>query len=613
MANATFTNTDGTNDIVTGTSLDDILTADNTTVTTAGDANEIDAGAGSDTVVMTGATLVHAGDTPIATEATFNGTTGIVTVGAAAAQDTFELSNVEFVEFENGTLDLSATAAAAQYLINDATTDTLDVIGDTSVTFDVTNPLRFDGTSVTLGTDGVDGTNGNADDETFTVSQIDGTNVVPGNISIYNDAGVLVGRVALNSGAGTFEFSVENDYYTTLTFGQTEVVTFDVTVLGSEGSTFTQTYSIDVVGDFSENADTFNADNQGTLDRDVANTIDALGGDDFISAGDGADNITGNDGNDVIVGGQGADTLTGDDGNDQLWAGSDDTSADVMTGGDGDDTLGGGDGADTLTGDSTTDANADGVADEQGVDVIYGGDGNDTIFTGANGVTSTSNGDSAWGGAGSDTITGDDGTDILGGGDDADLINAGGGNDTIYAGADMANDTVDAGAGDDVIFAGAGDDVLTGGAGDDEIYGGEGGDTVTAGIGDDEVYGGDGADSLIGGDNDDMLDGGDGADTLNGGDDVDVLNGGAGDDVLTGGGVDNDLDTFVFAAGDGNDQITDFEDGTDMIDLTALGVTSLSDLVTEDDGSDFIIHTSDEDSIVVTGMSGNITDADMLF
>jgi Ca2+-binding RTX toxin-like protein len=48
----------------------------------------------------------------------------------------------------------------------------------------------------------------------------------------------------------------------------------------------------------------------------------------------------------------------------------------------------------------------------------------------------------------------------------------------------------------------------------------------------------------------------------------DILSGGLGNDRLTGGA---DADTFVFARSGGRDIITDFTDGTDIIDLTAYG------------------------------------------
>ena len=53
-----------------------------------------------------------------------------------------------------------------------------------------------------------------------------------------------------------------------------------------------------------------------------------------------------------------------------------------------------------------------------------------------------------------------------------------------------------------------------------------------------------------------------------GGDGADVLIGGARSDNLFGGGADADVDVFRFADDGGSDQIWDFEDGVDKIDLT---------------------------------------------
>ena len=70
--------------------------------------------------------------------------------------------------------------------------------------------------------------------------------------------------------------------------------------------------------------------------------------------------------------------------------------------------------------------------------------------------------------------------------------------------------------------------------------------------------GGAGNDRIYGQDDANTLQGGTGDDTLDGGIDDDVLDGGAGADVLTGGQGD---DTFIYAAGEGADTITDFGAG----------------------------------------------------
>ena len=104
------------------------------------------------------------------------------------------------------------------------------------------------------------------------------------------------------------------------------------------------------------------------------------------------------------------------------------------------------------------------------------------------------------------------------------------------------------------IIGTLGDDHLTGNAGDDTIYGGAGNDALS---------GNDGADHLVGGAGDDHLYGGAGAD---------FLTGGAG------------ADTFFFGPGDSGvvgterDRITDFVHGVDLIDLTQLHLSSISEV-----------------------------------
>ena len=127
----------------------------------------------------------------------------------------------------------------------------------------------------------------------------------------------------------------------------------------------------------------------------------------------------------------------------------------------------------------------------------------------------------------------------------------------------------------------AGNDSLYGGNGNDILSGGEGNDVLSGGNGDDHLTGGAGDDMISGGTGNDVLTGDAGADKMNGGDGDDHLYGDAGVDVLTGGAG---ADTFFFAKGDsgvgvGNrDIITDFTQGVDVIDLTALHLSSFADV-----------------------------------
>ena len=89
----------------------------------------------------------------------------------------------------------------------------------------------------------------------------------------------------------------------------------------------------------------------------------------------------------------------------------------------------------------------------------------------------------------------------------------------------------------------------------------------------DTAIGGSGPDRITANGDGDKLLGGAGNDTLVGGSGADTLTGGAGNDVLTGGGG---ADHFVFVAGGGADVITDFAPGQDQLDLSAVGIGSLS-------------------------------------
>ncbi len=82
-----------------------------------------------------------------------------------------------------------------------------------------------------------------------------------------------------------------------------------------------------------------------------------------------------------------------------------------------------------------------------------------------------------------------------------------------------------------------------------------------------------GNDTLSGLDGNDLLLGGAGDDTLNGGTGDDRLVGGLGNDALSGG---TGADTYVFAAGDGTDTITDGGDATnDTLRIEGYGLSQI--------------------------------------
>jgi Ca2+-binding RTX toxin-like protein len=92
-----------------------------------------------------------------------------------------------------------------------------------------------------------------------------------------------------------------------------------------------------------------------------------------------------------------------------------------------------------------------------------------------------------------------------------------------------------------------GNDTINGSGLNDIIYGGSGDDSISANDGNDWIYGGDGNDTITGGAGDDIIAGGVGADTLTGG---------------------SGVDRFSYdGSAQGVDNITDFTDGADFIDL----------------------------------------------
>ncbi len=223
-------------------------------------------------------------------------------------------------------------------------------------------------------------------------------------------------------------------------------------------------------------------------------------------------------GNDTLKGGSANDEIEGGDGNDDL------------RGGLGNDNLRGDDGADNIRGEVGNDVLNGGI----GNDILNAGDGEDLLFGG-------SGDDLMFGGAGFDKVYGGSGADRIFGGGDNDIANGGGDNDVINTGS--GNDLVFGQNGNDLVFLQAGNDKVFGGAGNDKIFGGDGRDVINAGAGNDQVFAGA---------------------------DRDNITGASGDDILSGGG---DIDTFVFAANQGNDRITDLS-GIDLIDITAFGVSN---------------------------------------
>ena len=338
----------------------------------------------------------------------------------------------------------------------------------------------------------------------------------------------------------------------------------------------------------------------------VGNHLQGGTGNDTLNGMSGGDSLQGENGNDSLSGGDGSDTIEGGIGDDEI---NGDNGDDTLLGGVGLDTIDGGIGADSIDGGD----NDDSINGQKGDDTIIGGGGNDFI-------EASGGYDSVLGGTGDETVAGGGGFDTIIGEGGLDSIKGGSGDDSIDGGDD--NDTLLGGSGNDTILGGDGNDSITGSTGNDSILGGDGNDTITSGwyhdtvdggTGDDNLLGGKGRDVLMGGDDNDTLiggegtdslDGGSGNDSLNGGSAQDTLDGGTGDDTLTGG---NGPDIFLFDdVNFGNDIITDFADGSDMIDISSL-VSGFSDLTITTQGADVLVQITGDinNSILIENVSIN--------
>lgn len=183
-----------------------------------------------------------------------------------------------------------------------------------------------------------------------------------------------------------------------------------------------------------------------------------------------------------------------------------------------------------------------------------------------------------------DSYDGSDDHDTHKGNENDNHLLGNGGRDRIHGRG--GDDDMDGGEGKDRLFGGAGDDTIEGGDGHDMIKGGVGDDSVSGGAGNERLFGNKGRDHLSGDEGKDRIKGGAGDDVLDGGTEDDRLFGGAGNDTLTGG---EGADRFVFKENEGDDVITDFEIGIDLIVLDTDVEESFADLSLSQSGSDAVL------------------------
>ncbi|WP_137045769.1 S8 family serine peptidase [Pseudolabrys sp. FHR47] len=205
------------------------------------------------------------------------------------------------------------------------------------------------------------------------------------------------------------------------------------------------------------------------------------------------------------------------------------------------------------------------------IENAYGGDGSDTITgnSAANFLSGGRGNDTFDGGAGADTLNGDNGTDTVSYASAGAAVSVNLATQREYSQGDILNsiENVSGSAFNDVLVGDGNANVLTGGDGNDSFDGGAGADTLNGGSGTDTVtYGSAGSavsvnlatqfeysqsDSFIGIENatgsafNDILVGDGNANVLIGGDGNDSFDGGAGADTLNGG---NGTDTVNYAS-----------------------------------------------------------------
>lgn len=214
----------------------------------------------------------------------------------------------------------------------------------------------------------------------------------------------------------------------------------------------------------------------GSSDTPAVVTPEDGGGDSDTKAGLTFETVSGTSGNDLLKVVKGVATLLeGGDGNDVLHGGAGDH---ILAGGAGDDQY--------LVRDigNIVREEADGGTDRVYSEISYTlGDNVENLNLMKAGLTGTGNAlDNRMGGStGTDILYGLDGNDLLQGSDGDDFLYGGNGNDELRGGT--GHDVLEGGAGNDLLLGNEGNDILIGGAGDDRLEGGEGADVMTGGEG----------------------------------------------------------------------------------------------------------------------------------
>lgn len=174
---------------------------------------------------------------------------------------------------------------------------------------------------------------------------------------------------------------------------------------------------------------------------------------------------------------------------------------------------------------------------------------------------------------------------------------------TVFSG-DFTNERIVGRGGADTLLGGHGEDLVDGGTGNDDLYGGLNNDLLIGFAGNDDMFGGAGNDTLNGGKGSDDLFGGTGRDVLSAGLGADVLTDGSDRDTLRGG---LGADVFVVLQDRSRDDIVDFEDGIDRIDV-GVGFARLTII---DEGPGEVRIEYGRDTLMLFDATGTLTAADI--
>ena len=287
-----------------------------------------------------------------------------------------------------------------------------------------------------------------------------------------------------------------------------------------------------------------------------------------------ADRIFGGDGDDMLDGRSGGDEMFGGDGDDRFYV--DDASDQVIEyAGQGYDRV-------YASVDYTLPTAVEAIAARSTANLRLTGNGGDNWITGNTGN------DALRGGAGRDRLISRDGNDWLDGGSGDDILQGGGGDDRYVVDSSADRVLEEAAQGYDRVYTtvdfslSASVEALSArGNGDVSLTGNAEANWITGNLANNRLSGAEGNDRLIGRDGND------------------TLTGGRGNDVLQGG---NGIDVFTFEEGDGQDLITDFEAGTDLLLIEVLEASNTLNAIETTSGVTLIFGNSG-DRVVLQNMT----------